>query len=84
LSARLYRESEGLPLIAVQYLQMLSEDGVQRLESAWSTPGGVQVALRSKLLNLDDTACQLLTTAAAIGRSFDFLTLKNASGRIET
>jgi predicted ATPase len=84
LSARLYRESEGLPLIAVQYLQMLSEDGVQRLESAWSTPGGVQVALRSKLLNLDDTACQLLTTAAAIGRSFDFLTLKNASGRSET
>jgi DNA-binding SARP family transcriptional activator len=83
ISDRLYQESEGLPLIAVQYLQVLTQGGVQLLESAWATPGSVQVVLRSRLVDLDDTACQLLTTAAAIGRSFDFMTLKNASGRSE-
>ena len=39
--------------------------------------------LNTRLADLNETASQLLSTAAVIGRSFDFATLQAASGRSE-
>ena len=80
LSARLYRESEGLPFVAVEYLVALS---AQKFPQNWEIPASVRDLLRSRLVGLDSAAQQLLSTAAVIGRSFDFSTLHEASGRSE-
>src|SRR5713226_10483319 len=45
--------------------------------------GGVRDLLQSRLVAVSETGWQLLTTASAIGRSFDFDTLREASGRSE-
>ena len=46
-------------------------------------PQGVRSLLQARLSAADDTARQLLAAAAVIGRSFDFDTLRAASGRSE-
>ncbi|HEY7350401.1 MAG TPA: AAA family ATPase [Ktedonobacterales bacterium] len=80
---RLYQETEGLPFFLVEYLAALA-NGVLTAESEnWSLPGGVRDLLRSRLVAVSETGWQLLTAAAAIGRSFDFDTLREASGRSE-
>ena len=77
-SARLYQESEGLPFIAVEYLRSL-----QAGAGDWQLPGGVRDLLHQRLQAPGELARQLLTAAAVIGRSFDFATLQNVSGRSE-
>ncbi|NJN97366.1 MAG: tetratricopeptide repeat protein [Anaerolineales bacterium] len=47
----------------------------------WTMPGGVRGLLQSRLAGVSETGWQLLTTAAVMGRSFDFDTLRAASGR---
>ncbi len=80
LVARLYEETEGLPFFLVEYLAALSAgEG----SPDWGLPGGVRDLLRSRLAHVDATAQQLLSTAAVIGRSFDFDTVRAASGRSE-
>jgi predicted ATPase len=81
-SQRLYQESEGLPFVAVEYLSMQAqrENGSTL---TWEMPGSVRELLRSRLENLDAAAQQLLSTAAVIGRSFDYTTLREVSGRSE-
>ncbi len=49
----------------------------------WSLPGGVRDLLHSRLIGVSETGRQLLSAAAVIGRSFDFDTLREASGRNE-
>ena len=44
-------------------------------------PASVQDLLRSRLAHVDEAGIQLLTAAAVIGRSFDFETLREVSGR---
>ncbi|GAH68131.1 unnamed protein product, partial [marine sediment metagenome] len=78
---RLFQESEGLPLIAVEYLAGFVQREDQQQEVTWVTPGSVQDVLSTRLAGVSDTANQLLTTAAVIGRSFDFNTLHEVSGR---
>ncbi|MCK4900156.1 MAG: tetratricopeptide repeat protein, partial [Anaerolineales bacterium] len=80
---RLYQESEGLPLMAVEYLDGFMQRGEQQGEMTWITPGSVQDVLRARLADVNETANQILTTAAVIGRSFDFNTLNEVSGRSE-
>ncbi len=46
-------------------------------------PGGVRALLHSRLAAISQTGAQLLSSAAIIGRSFDFDTLREASGRSE-
>jgi tetratricopeptide (TPR) repeat protein len=82
-SARLYQESEGLPLIAVEYLEGIIQREEGDREITWVTPGSVQDVLRSRLSGVNETANQLLTTAAVVGRSFDFNILQEVSGRSE-
>ena len=82
-STRLYQESEGLPLIAVEYLEGIVQGAEGGPEITWVTPGSVRDVLRSRLSGVNETGHQLLTTAAVIGRSFDFTTLQEVSGRSE-
>ncbi len=83
LSACLYQESEGLPLIAIHYLEAFTQGSWEPGQAAWATPGNIFDLLRSRLAGLDDAAAQLIGAAAVIGRSFDLETLRLASGRSE-
>ncbi|GAB4577603.1 MAG: AAA family ATPase [Anaerolineales bacterium] len=73
----LYAETEGLPFFVIEYLQNPDWDSQQ------GTLPNVRNLERARLAGLDETARQILTTAAVIGRSFDFDTLREASGRSE-
>ncbi|MCC7360206.1 MAG: AAA family ATPase [Anaerolineales bacterium] len=75
----LYRETEGLPFFVVEYLAGLGAAGLSAAD--WTMPGGVRNLLQARLARVDETGAQLLSTAAVIGRSFDFDTLHAASGR---
>lgn len=78
IADRLYRESEGLPFFVVEYLSRLASS----VES-WEMPPSVHDLLSNRLADTDETERQLLQTAAVIGRSFDYDTLWQASGRSE-
>ena len=80
---RLSSETEGLPFFLVEYLEALAKGELAGGDGAWSLPGGVRDLLRSRLAAVGETGWQLLTAAAVIGRSFDFDTLREASGRGE-
>lgn len=77
----LFRESEGLPFFAVAYLDALRKGPAG--EHQWEMPASVRELLMSRLHSVDETARQLLSTAAVIGRSFDLWTLREVSGRSE-
>ena len=72
---RLFEESEGLPFFVTEYLSALSQQEV------WELPRGARELLRSRFEAVPDMERQLLQTAAAIGRSFEFDLLRHASGR---
>lgn len=86
---RLYQESEGLPLFVAEYLASDKFANLQEADGRWAIPKGVRDLLWGRLASLDENArgnqsvWQVLTTAAAIGRSFDFDTVRMASGRSE-
>ncbi len=77
LSRRLFQETEGLPLFVIEYLATVP------LSGDWQMPAGVRQLLDSKVGALDETSRQVLGAAAAIGRSFDFDTVKHAGGRTD-
>ncbi len=83
LAERLYQETEGLPFFLAEYLAALANGILAAGSKNWSLPGGVRDLLRSRLVAVSETGEQLLTAAAVIGRSFDFDTLREASGRSE-
>jgi tetratricopeptide (TPR) repeat protein len=63
---------------------MAITNGVLSVESEnWSPPGSVRELLYSRLKTVSETGRQLLGAAAVIGRSFDFDTLREVSGRSE-
>jgi predicted ATPase/DNA-binding SARP family transcriptional activator len=82
LGQRLYQEAEGLPFFIVEYLTALQEDSRWQTDG-FSMPGSVRDLLRSRLSGVDEAGLQLLTTAAVIGRSFDYEILREVSGRSE-
>ena len=80
---RLYQETEGLPFFLIEYLLAIT-NGVLSAESEnWTPPGSVRELLHSRLKAVSETGRQLLGAAAVIGRSFDFDTLREVSGRGE-
>ena len=83
LGRRLYDESEGLPLFLGEYLAAITTGALAAEDETWSLPGGVRDLLHGRLEAVDETGWQLLNTAAVIGRSFDFDTVREASGRSE-
>ena len=72
----LFEESEGLPLYVAEALASSNPVG-------GPIPGGVAALLRSRIAATSDLARQLLSAAAVIGRSFEFETVRMASGRGE-
>ncbi|HEY3335877.1 MAG TPA: AAA family ATPase [Candidatus Limnocylindrales bacterium] len=76
-AASLAEESEGLPLYVVEAL--LAGPGLE----GTAPPRGVRALLRERLASVSETASQVLAAAAVIGRSFDFGTVRVASGRAE-
>ncbi len=77
IAGRLFEETEGLPFFVIEFLAAMAgqTDGV------WSLPTGVRNLLRARLAPLSETSRQLLGAASVIGRSFDFETVSEASGR---
>ena len=73
--AALAAESEGLPLYVVEAL--MAGPGA----AGHAPPRGVLALLRERLASVSETAGQVLAAAAVIGRSFDFATVRAASGR---
>jgi DNA-binding SARP family transcriptional activator/Flp pilus assembly protein TadD len=78
LAGRLYDETDGLPFFVTEYLALPPA----RAEG-WTMPPTVRDLLLSRLDEVDQTGRQLLQTAAVIGRSFEYDTLREASGRSE-
>src|SRR5918998_1057618 len=83
LVSRLGGETEGLPLFLSEYLAALAGGELGAGEESWALPGGVQDLLKGRLRTVGETAGQVLAAAAVVGRSFDFDTVREASGRGE-
>lgn len=83
LAVRLYQETEGLPFFISEYVNALSSGAYVADGAAWAAPVAVHDLLRSRLRTLTETGWQSLTTAAVLGRSFDFDTVRDVSGRSE-
>ncbi len=83
ITEQLYQETEGLPFFIYEYLASLPESGDNSAPASWPLPHGVRNLLHSRLEQISETGVQLLQTAAAIGRSFDYDTLREASGRTD-
>jgi DNA-binding SARP family transcriptional activator/tetratricopeptide (TPR) repeat protein len=69
-------DSEGLPLHIVEALASGERVG-------GDLPRGVQQLLRERVASVGETAAQVLSAAAVIGRSFELEALRYASGRSE-
>jgi DNA-binding SARP family transcriptional activator/tetratricopeptide (TPR) repeat protein len=72
----LHDESEGLPLYIAEVLESPNA-GIGRV------PRGFIELLRGRIASVGDLAGQVLGAAAVVGRSFDFETVREASGRSE-
>jgi DNA-binding SARP family transcriptional activator/tetratricopeptide (TPR) repeat protein len=72
----LVADSEGLPLHVVEALAGGDPPGA-------GLPHGVQAILRDRIASVGETAAQVLSAAAVIGRSFDLATVRATSGRSE-
>ncbi|HNS03170.1 MAG TPA: AAA family ATPase [Anaerolineae bacterium] len=83
LAARLFQETEGLPLFVVEYLAGLRSGRLPGSGDPWQVPAGVRQALEQRLAQVDEIGRQLLTAAAVIGRSFPVDLLRAVSGRGE-
>jgi predicted ATPase/DNA-binding SARP family transcriptional activator len=83
LGPRLSDETEGLPLFLTEYLAAVEKGDLGVEDDTWTLPGGVQDLLRTRLGTVGETAGQVLAAAAVVGRSFDFDTVRSASGRGE-
>jgi tetratricopeptide (TPR) repeat protein len=75
---RLFAETEGLPFLVAEYLQVLDVSAEQ-----WSIPDGARDLLRARLGQVSEVGRQLLAAAAVIGRSFDADAVRLTSGRAE-
>jgi DNA-binding SARP family transcriptional activator/tetratricopeptide (TPR) repeat protein len=74
---RLYEESEGLPLFIVEALAAGSDGAVE------GPARSVRTLLRERLGSVGETAAQVMSAAAVLGRSFDLPLLRGTSGRSE-
>lgn len=80
VAVRVSAETEGLPLLVVEYAHALAEDPAS-LDG--SLPGGARDVLAARLDTVSEAAGQVLVTAAVIGRSFELDVLTDASGRTD-
>ena len=76
LSRTLVEQTEGLPLLLVEYLQ-----SAELPEGDWRLPSAARDLLRSRLDPVSETGRQVLAAAAVIGRSFGSDAVREVSGR---
>ena len=81
LQERLFTESEGIPLFVTEYVAALADRSPE--EATWPLPGGVRDLFKQRLATVGETGGQVLTAAAVLGRSFDFETVRDVSGRTD-
>jgi DNA-binding SARP family transcriptional activator len=86
---KLYLETEGNPFFVNEYLGNLlkypsgAATAPESETPPWSMPPSVRSLLQTRLHEVDEVSQQLLGTAAALGRTFDFAILREVSGRSE-
>ncbi len=83
LVERLHRESEGVPLLVVEYLKALDAGALAVNTEPWPLHGSARDLMTARLHALSEPAQRLLLAAATIGRSFDFATLCAAAAIAE-
>ncbi len=81
IAERLVRESEGQPFFLTETLKLIEREG--HVAVGDTLPASVRELLHSRLARASETARQLLSAAAVLGRSFDFEMLDAVSGRSE-
>jgi predicted ATPase len=81
LGRRLHDETEGVPFLVVEYLAAMTTGAPVSENEVWPLPGGVLDLVHSRLAAVSEIGRQVLTAAAVIGRSFDYESLRVASGR---
>ena len=77
VSRRLWKTTEGVPLLAVEYLRTFGTD------DDWPLPIGVRELLQARLGPVSETGRQVLAAAAVLGRSLDVDTVRAVSGRTD-
>jgi predicted ATPase len=84
-----YDKTEGNPFFVEEVLRSLVEEGaVYPVEKGWGVkdlsdvhvPRGIKDVLGKRLECLDEESCQVLSTAAVIGREFSFQVLSEVTG----
>ena len=80
LEERVWRASDGNPLIVVETMRTLHERGAASLSGELPIPDGVRRILRERLERLGERARGLVGIAAVIGREFDPGVLREAAG----
>ncbi|MEP6698043.1 MAG: AAA family ATPase, partial [Pseudonocardiales bacterium] len=81
--ARLFTETDGVPLFVTEYLDVFRREGRVPAEADWQLPGGVRDLLLGRLSGLSETTDQVLAAAAVLGGDIDLTMLRLASGRGE-
>jgi tetratricopeptide (TPR) repeat protein len=78
LVTRIFEETEGNPFFLAEVVNLMTEEGSFEAGSVSDValPDGVREALGRRLDRLSEEANELLTTAAVVGREFDYETLK--------
>ncbi|MFN2189635.1 MAG: ATP-binding protein, partial [Candidatus Promineifilaceae bacterium] len=72
LSERLFKETEGLPYFAVEYLSAMEDQNKDFVsETSLPTPASVRDLLHSRLMRVTETERQVLQGAAVIGHGFN-------------
>jgi predicted ATPase/GGDEF domain-containing protein len=89
LLAYIYRHTEGNPLVIVQLLRCMVEEGSLRhngerwewtAPSELQLPNGVDAVIARRLTHLSSSAQSILGTAAVVGREFEVDVLASAEG----
>ena len=94
LAHALYRETDGNPFFVTEVLRHLADTGrvgtglpeigsEQHRVEAWLLPDSVREVVGARVGRLGETATQVLSLAAAIGRDFDLEVLASASDKSE-
>ena len=80
---RLWRETGGLPLFLVEYLEAFRRDGRVLTDEEWQLPGGVRDLLQVRLGGLNEMTLQVLAAAAVLNSDIEPALLRATSGRGE-
>jgi tetratricopeptide (TPR) repeat protein len=82
-AGQLFQETEGNPFFVVEYLNSIQRNQGLTESGYWKMPRSIRDLLSARIQDAGEVNQQLLSAAAVLGRSFDFLMLREVSGRSE-